>query len=399
MKKKHDYIAMTRDAARDSLLEKVSFSPAMENVPLTGALGRVAAETVRALDDLPNRPASQRDGVAVRFSAFEHGAPDTSGWKEGTDYVFSNTGIGILGDFDTVVRIEEVEFLNDAPVFPVPPAERGQLVSPAGSRMRKGDVLVERGDVLTPLLLAHLATGGHIEVPVWKKPRVAFIPTGNELLPPGVPLPPGKNTDSNSIMMYGKIVQWGGEPVMYPIQPDDPTALTRALEDALARADIVAINGGSSEGTDDYTIQVLSAVGTIQNHMILNGPGAHTSCTVSHGGKPIVGIPGPSVGAEFVADWFIKPLIDRYYGLPLDAPQVTAVYRGEDLPPRDTRNDLIRRAQLHLDGDRGGFAVALVPPGDVRTMSRCGALLPVPPTGLKSGAVVTVRLRWPYRIL
>ena len=199
-------------------------------------------------------------------------------------------------------------------------------------------------------------------------------------------------------MMRTKILLWGGKPLMYPIQPDKPETLIETLKDALSRADIVVINGGSSEGSDDFTIEALNAVGTVQNHVTYNGPGAHTSCAVSHEGKPIVGIPGPAIGAEYVADWFIKPLIDSFFGLYEPEPSAEAVYHGPDFPERDSLFSMIRRARLERKED-GTFTVEAVEFDDKRGMDLSNAFIAFTPQGVHDGDVVRVSLRYPYRFI
>ncbi len=402
MRRHDNLICKTKWDAIDDLVAAVRFNPTVEEVPLEEAIGRVAAEDVASLNDAPNKLASRMDGIAVKFAAFEGagegGAPDTSGWTEGVDYVFCNTGIGIDGDFDTAIRIEDVEFEDGKLVINQPPKERGQFTVQPGSNMKKGETVVRAHDILSPLLLSQLATGGHDRVKVIRKPVVAFIPTGNELVAPGTPVPPGKNTDSNSIMMRGKIVQWGGEPLMYPIQPDLQDAILATIEDALSRADIVVLNGGSSQGSDDHTEDVLEKVGTVLSNVIYSGPGAHTSCTVTPEGKPIVGIPGPAVGAECTADWFVMPLVDTYFGRRAPLPRVRAKYVGEDSPARDGLFSMIRRAMIERRDD-GELVVRPVDFDDKRAMDAANAFIVYVPEGIENGQLIDAELRFPYRVL
>ncbi|OUN12538.1 molybdopterin-binding protein [Flavonifractor sp. An91] len=227
---------------------------------------------------------------------------------------------------------------------------------------------------------------------------VAFIPTGNELVPAGTPVPAGKNVDSNSVMAGAKITAWGGKPLLYPIQPDNLQQLIHTLQDALGQSDIVIINAGSSKGTADFSIPALESVGTILSHMITSGPGAHTSCTITPDGKPIVGIPGPSVGAECTMDWFVKPLMDRYLGQTTQPIKVLAIYQGNDYPATGRMFSLVRRAFLIRQPDERLFAVP-VDIGDSRGMDRCNGFITLPPAGLKRGTEIQAELRYPYQFL
>lgn len=395
------HIALPREVAIANLLDKCTLLPRTETVPLREAVGRVTAQELRSRNTLPNTLTSRMDGIAVHFSDFEYGAPDTADWQEGREYVFSNTGIGIRGDYDTAIRIEEVHF-DEAGRLRLShiPAERGEFTIPVGATVREGDLLVPAGTVLTPVLMSHLATGGYARVEVVKKPVVAFIPSGNELVPAGIPVPPGKNVDSNSIMMQGKIVRWGGEPLIYPIQSDDPAQLIVTLRDAVDKADIVVINAGSSKGTDDHTVEVLESVGIILSHMLKSGPGAHTSCTITADGKPIVGLSGPAFGAECTADWFVLPLIRRYLGLPAEAPAVEAEFLG-DCPASGRPMSAVLRVwlQREADGHLTATPITLLEGSQKLWMDRCNGFVTVPGTGLRRGETTRVELRYPYRFI
>ena len=89
---------------------------------------------------------------------------------------------------------------------------------------------------------------------VYRKPRVAFLPTGSELVPLGAPVGRGQNIDSNSVLAQAMLTEMGAEPLCYPIVPDQPEALAEALEQALQAADVVLLNGGSSKGAEDYQL-------------------------------------------------------------------------------------------------------------------------------------------------
>ena len=116
---------------------------------------------------------------------------------------------------------------------------------------------------------------------------------------------------------------WGGECMVYPIVPDKPDMIEDALHRACAEADIVVLNAGSSKGSDDWAMEILDKIGHVINHEVSHGPGHHSSYAVVDN-TPIVGISGPALGATFTTDFYLKPVIDLWYGRPTTPQHVTA---------------------------------------------------------------------------
>ena len=313
------YIEKERHEAMQDVLDAWVFERRTERVGVAEALGRVAAVDVASRNTLPNKLTSNMDGIAVHFDVIEAAGsegPDTSTWVRGRDWEFCNTGIGMPGDFDTAIPIEWVEVSDDNEAVKLNrlPEKRGQATTPIGASLQEGDLLVCAGEVLSPAKLAVLNMGGHTEVDVVARPVVAFIPTGNELVDAGQPLPEGKNVESNAVMICAKLSQWGAEPLRYPIVPDDWDRISETLADAAEKADVIVINAGSSKGSDDFTCEILEEQGHMLHHMLAQGPGRHCSAALLRG-TPVIGISGPPMGAEFTTDWMVKPLVDRYLGL------------------------------------------------------------------------------------
>lgn len=393
---------LTRDEAQARVLMESRFSPRFERVGLRQCAGRVCAHDVLSRQRLPNTPSSRWDGVAVRFADFALGSPDTSGWREGDQYVFSNTGIGIPEGYDTVVRIEEVAF-DDANriTFLHEPKRRGQLVVEAGSSLEEGALLASAGQTITPEIAALLAAGGQSEVEVFARPRVSFIPSGNELVQAGEPLPAGRNVETNSIMLEAKLRAWGAEPRILPIVRDNVALLVDALQKAIATSDIVILNGGSSKGSDDCAVPALERVATILSHAVLMGPGAHLSLSITRKGIPIVGLSGPSGGAECTADWYVKPLVDRYFGRSYcQPPHIRArLVAGIDHSQRSAKTGVYRAVRCIVAQEGEGFVAApmAVLSQDVCTRYRGGnAFAFVAGDSLERGDEIEVELRYPY---
>ena len=324
MRDHSSHITVTKDRARELLLGVCSFAPAVERVPVSEAFGRVLAVPAKAQLDMPNCLTCNMDSIAVRWADFDgvEGLPDTSGWTRGVEWEFANTGIGMPVGYDTAIAIEHVVVTTDDAgeehiTIDAAPSRQFAGTTPAGARMHAGDVLVEAGEVLTPLLISHIASGNNTEVEVFAKPVVAFIPTGNELVKPGSVIERAKNIETNSLLAKGKIEGWGGICRVWDIVPDDKAAIRDAVCEAARTCDIVVLNAGSSKGNDDWNIEMLEEVGTVLYHETNHGPGHHSSGAVVDG-TPVVGISGPPGGAAFTMDFYLYPVMMTYFGLPAE---------------------------------------------------------------------------------
>ena len=324
------HIELDREDAVAAILAACDFHPAHETVPVDEAFGRTLAVDALAQVTLPNCLTCNMDSVALRWSDFEGlepgEVPDISGWTRGVEWQFANTGVGMPEGFDTAVCIENAQVSDDNQTLEAilhAPSARYAGTSPAGSRMHEGDIIVGAGTLVTPAVAAALAGAGLTECEVLAKPKVVFIPTGNELVAPGEKLGRGKNIESNSLVIKGKAMAWGGECKVYPIVPDKPDMIEDALHRACAEADIVVLNAGSSKGSDDWAMEILDKIGHVINHEVSHGPGHHSSYAVVDN-TPIVGISGPALGATFTTDFYLKPVIDLWYGRPTTPQHVTA---------------------------------------------------------------------------
>lgn len=290
----------------------------VEYVTLDEAVGRVLARDLTATNTLPVVRASSFDGIAVKSTAFANGLPDTSCWKPGVDYVRADTGDDFPNEFDAVIMIEKAAIQQDGSVVldSDVAVEPGSGVRPAGSTLRAGAPLMSAGSLIRPTDLATLAMGGTTMVPVRIKPRVAFIPTGSELVPAGIKPRRGQNVDTNSLMCKHLLIEYGAEPVVFPLVHDNPTDLERALEAALATADVVVINGGSALGEEDFNVRLIEQRGQVMHHYIAAVPGRPLMMAVVDG-KPVIDLPGPTMAAYFGSEWCLQAITARILGIPL----------------------------------------------------------------------------------
>ena len=306
-----------------------------ETVSLDDALGRVPTADVFSLYDLPVKRASGMDGICVNSALFSEGLPDTSMWEPGIQYKRADTGDDFDDAFDSVIAIESVE-LKDGLIALDPELEfsPGMNVRPCGSTLKEGGLLVKGGKPLRALDVAAIAMGGHDKVEVHRRPRVAFIPTGSELIPPGTPLHRGKNFDSNSLLVKNLLSEIGAEPICYPIVRDSMEELRTALSLALEQADVVLINGGSAKGDEDFNTRLLREEGVVYCHGVPAGPG-RPLCMAVVEGKPVINVPGPSLGTFFALHWCVSRIVERFLKLTeRENPKITGIL-AEDLrcPP------------------------------------------------------------------
>jgi molybdopterin molybdotransferase/putative molybdopterin biosynthesis protein len=309
---------------------------AQETVSITDAAGRILAQDQYARCNLPVVRASMMDGIAVKSERFAHGTPDTSGWRPGVDYIRADTGDDFDDAYDAVIAIENVTFLENGGIT-LPEninARAGFNVKPCGADVKEGSLLAKKGRLLQAQDLAAIAMGGIAEVPVFKKPGVAFLPTGTELIPVGQPLHRGQNYDTNSIMIRQMLLDMGAEPVMHPPVPDQPEKIQEAFDSLIAQADIVLIGAGTSKGSEDYSFRLLEEKGALLFHGVAAVPGRPMSAAI-FGEKLVVNLSGPSFAAFYSMDWAVRAIVARFFGMtPPVREKITAVLTERlQMPP------------------------------------------------------------------
>ncbi|MCD7808543.1 MAG: molybdopterin molybdotransferase MoeA [Erysipelotrichaceae bacterium] len=305
---------INRREALDKVFDCWEIERKTEIIDLMNALDRTLSEDLYAQVTLPMYRVSMMDGIAVKSSDFANGLPDTSHWVEGIDYARADTGDDFSDDFDAIIQIENVD-LNDGHVRLHDirgEIKAGNQTKPAGSIIQEGTLLFKKGHVIRATDLAVLAMGNYKEVPVFKKPVIAVIPTGSELVVVGSDIHRGENIDSNSFMLNGQLSVLGAEVMNYPIFKDDKESLSNILDEAVQKADIVLINGGSSKGSEDFNIQLLEEKGKLLFHNVSAVPGRPISISMFDN-KPVINLPGPALAAYFATDWCLRTLLDKYY--------------------------------------------------------------------------------------
>jgi putative molybdopterin biosynthesis protein len=307
-----------------------------ESVTLADARTRVLCGDVIAPVDAPPFDRSNVDGFALR-------AADTVGASEASPKIFTlnaeviacghvpaltvmpgtctaiATGGVIPRGADAVVMIEQTELIEEGhPRIELRRAATpGQLVSYAGSDIARGETLLRRGTRIGAREIGMLAACGLDRIEVVRRPRVAVISTGDELVEPGRPLRPAGVYDSNGAIIVAAVAEAGGEPLAYGSLRDDAAVLEKTVREALAASDMVVLSGGTSKGAGDLSHRVVSRLGKpgILVHGVALKPGKPL-CLGVVGDKPIVVLPGFPTSAIFTFHAFAAPIIRARAGLP-----------------------------------------------------------------------------------
>lgn len=326
----------TRKQVVKTLFEKWMPEDKTELVATEDALNRVLARDYEAVYAIPVVRASGMDGVAVISDRFANGIPDTDRWKLGVDFVRADTGDDFDDRYDAVIPIEKVTITEDGGLIIDPDVQvrKNTNVRPRGSTIREGEPVGKKNRRLRAFDLACLAMGGIAEVEVYRRPRVAFLPTGTELVPLGTEVPRGKNIDSNSILVKNMLLEMGAEPVLFPITGDNREKLAAVLEDALAQADVVILSGGSSKGEEDFNARILEERGAALFHWVAAAPGK-PMCVAVIDNKPVINVPGPPVAMFYGMDWCIRAIVHRLLHIPMPKRQTITGTLTEEItyPP------------------------------------------------------------------
>jgi len=401
---------LTPQEARDVFARAYSPVPVgAERLSLAHSLRRVLAQEVRASSDLPAFDRSTVDGYAVRSVDTGRASSGTPAHLQVAGEVFMGEPVqfaigagqaariptgGMLPEgADAVVMQEHVVRTGGAVSVERPARARDNVVS-RGADITSGEVIIRPGRRLRPQDLGLLAGLDVPEVMVYRRPRVAIIVTGDELVPPGRPLRGSQIHDMNTYTLSGLIDEAGGIANAYGIVPDNLALLVERAKLAHRECEMLILVGGSSVGEKDVVAEAIAALGApgIVVHGISIRPGKPTILAVA-GGKPVFGLPGNVVSAMVIFDQFVRPVLQAMAGV------------GE--PPRPGQTVLARLTRKVATGDRedhirvsliertGAVWAAPLPGGSaiITSMVRADGLVTIPANAtLDEGAEVEVRL-------
>ncbi len=340
-----------------------------EKVHLSDMTGRILAGSIVSDIDLPDFSRSTMDGYAVRgsstFGATE-GNPayltvkgsvamgESPNFSIGTGEVARIATGGMLPNgSDSVVMIEHTEALDETTIEIYKSVAPGQHVVETGEDIKSGEVVLACGQELRPQEAGLLAALGKKEAVVYKKPVIGIISTGDEIVPVDKVPESGQIRDINTYTLSGQVQEAGGTPVTFGIVSDDYDALYSKCSEALSKSDMVLISGGSSVGTRDYTIEVLSNLpdSSILAHGISISPGKPTILAKTQN-KAFWGLPGHVTSAMVVFKTVVLPFIRHIAGSTSlnDRKLNISANLSRNVSSAQGRVDFIRVRMLERDG-------------------------------------------------
>ncbi len=385
------------------------------------ATGRILAESVWAILSSPHYHASAMDGFAVRAALTDNAKPnqpvtlicDNSQATLQAYYV--DTGDPLPSWADAVIPIEQVEPLDDnnQPAVDnrrpkvirirsaIPPWSH---VRPIGEDIVASQLVLPAGHMLRPVDLGAIAACGHKTVRVARRPRVAILPTGTELVPIGTPVQPGDIIEYNSLVLGAQVNSWGGIATRYPITQDNYDLIRQRVSQAAVEHDLVLVNAGSSAGSEDFTAQVVESLGELLVHGVAVRPGHPVILGMIHRyGKghsgdqiPVIGVPGYPVSAVLTSEIFVEPLLARWSGRrPMEPVIVKARLTRKITSPAG--DDDYMRVAVGRVGEHLLAAPLSRGSGVITSLVRADGISIIPrgSQGLAAGAEVDVRLYRP----
>ena len=387
-----------------------------ETIPVDeNAVGRILAESAFALISSPHYHSTAMDGFAVKSDSTVGAAPSKPiELPAPGESIYLDTGDPIPDWANAVIPIEEVEPLEIDGSTAKDPRKPGQIriraavppwahIRPMGEDMVATQLVLAKGQALTPYDLGALAASGNHSLKVVRRPRVGILPTGSELVETGKPAARGEIIEFNSIVLAAQVNQWGGQARRYPITRDDLNLIRDSVQRAADENDLILLNAGSSAGAEDYSSQVIGELGTLLVHGIAIRPGhpvilgmVRRSRGAENGGEkeiPVIGVPGYPVSAALTGELIVEPLISHWLGKSsLQRETITATLTRKITSPAGD-DDYIRV----VAGRVGSRMLANPLPrgaGVISSLSKADGLIKVPAgsQGVEAGEEVNVLL-------
>ena len=379
------------------------------------AVSRILAASVWAVQSSPHYHASAMDGFAIAAENTAGAMPtDPLTLLVGKEAQYVDTGDPLPDFANAVIPIEQVESLRENGEIsadirsPYSIRIRAALppwahVRPMGEDIIASQLVLPAGHKLRPVDLGAIAAAGHTTIQASRKPRVAIIPTGTELVPIGKPVKAGDIIEYNSVVLAAQITEWGGSPTRFPPVPDDFNLILKTVQEASRHHDLIMINAGSSAGSEDYTASVVTELGDLLVHGVAVRPGhpvilglmarSSSASEEKNANVAIIGVPGYPVSAALTGEIFVKPLMALWQGChPEEKPIAKATLARKIVSPAGD-DDFVR-----VVAGRVGEEMIAAPlsrgAGVITSLVRSDGLVIIPrgTQGIPAGEMVDVHL-------
>jgi putative molybdopterin biosynthesis protein len=297
-------------------LHKINFSgsAASTEIAVEQALGQITGAPVFAAHSSPAYNAAAMDGIAVHFADLAS-ASDAAPVRL-TEKQFSpvNTGNNLPLEFDAVVMIEDVHYVNEHEVELAIPATPWQHVRTIGEDIVATELILPVGHKIRPIDQGAMLATGVTKIVIKTAPQITVIPTGSELIQPGTTPAPGQIIEFNSRILAGYLNDWGAVAKGAAPVTDDKDKLRAAIGEAVKNNGIVIMNAGASAGTRDYTSTVLAELGEVIVHGVAIKPGKPVIIAIVDN-TPVIGLPGYPVSAILTMRLFVHEMIYSYMNM------------------------------------------------------------------------------------
>ncbi|CCQ69772.1 Molybdopterin biosynthesis protein MoeA [Crocosphaera watsonii WH 0402] len=397
--------------AQTIILDLVTSLQETETIELDQATGRILAEAVTSGLDFPYWDNSAMDGYGVRFEDVNQGdtnqpitlkivaeipagiKPEISIRSGEACRIF--TGAMLPDGVDTIIIQEKTQKQGTQVIVLSPPQYCGEFVRKKGNFYQSGDILLSAGTKINEPEMAILATAQCSQVKVYRRPRVAILSTGNELITTTEKLEPGQIIDSNQYALKAFIIKNGGIPISLGIVKDEPALIKQKILEAINTADFVLSTGGVSVGDYDYIDNILLELGgEISVDSVAMKPGKPLTVAKFDNGCVYFGLPGNPVSA-LVGCWrLVKLALDKFSGIKGEhKPQLITVKSAHDLSSQGKRETYIWGQLKPVNGEYL-FSLAKGQQNSANLinlgLTNALAMLPIGVTKIKEGETVTV---------
>jgi molybdopterin molybdotransferase len=362
---------MSVEQARQLVFDRIKVLPA-EEVSLLDALGRVLAVDATSDIDVAPFDNSAMDGFALRAADLAGATTETPGELDVIAHIAAGddvagivvgpgqaarimTGAAVPEGADSVVMVERTAAvtgdggIGSRVAFEIEPTP-GEHIRRQGEEVRAGDVVISAGERLGPAGIGLLASTGHATVPVYRRPRVAVLSTGSELVEVAETPGPGKIRNSNSYSIAAQVIAAGAIPVRYPIVADDMDATRAAFELAAEECDFIATSGGVSVGDFDFVKPVLEELGDLDFCKVKMRPG-NPQTLGSIKGVPFFGLPGNPTSTYVGFEIFVRPSLLMMQGFSAIDRPVTMARLSHDVKKKQDRRYYLRGRVELVDGE------------------------------------------------